>query len=87
MLQRRSSDAVAAQRRYIPKCPFFLPHGEKLVWRFSFFILFRAFAPIGLQKTNAASGGGVSANEYSCAHGAQINYGDLSPYLTSVHSN
>ncbi len=26
--------------------------------------------------------GGVSANEYSCAHGAQINVGDLSPYLT-----
>jgi hypothetical protein len=25
---------------------------------------------------------GVSANEYSCAHGAQINFGDLSPYLT-----
>jgi hypothetical protein len=26
----------------------------------------------------------VSANEYSCVHGAQINYGDLSPYLTFV---
>jgi hypothetical protein len=25
---------------------------------------------------------GVSANEYSCAHGAQINSGDLTPYLT-----
>jgi hypothetical protein len=25
---------------------------------------------------------GVSANEYSCAHGAQINFGDLTPYLT-----
>ncbi len=22
------------------------------------------------------------ANEYSCAHGAQINFGDLAPYLT-----
>ncbi len=22
------------------------------------------------------------ANEYSCAHGAQINFGDLTPYLT-----
>jgi hypothetical protein len=22
----------------------------------------------------------VSANEYSCAHGAQINFGDLTPY-------
>ncbi len=27
-------------------------------------------------------GCGVSANEYSCAHGAQINFGDLTPYLT-----
>ncbi len=27
-------------------------------------------------------GCGVSANEYSCAHGAQINVGDLTPYLT-----
>jgi hypothetical protein len=25
---------------------------------------------------------GVSANEYSCAQGAQINCGDLTPYLT-----
>ncbi len=25
---------------------------------------------------------GVSANEYSCAHGAQKNFGDLTPYLT-----
>ncbi len=25
---------------------------------------------------------GVSANEYSCTHGAQINFGDLTPYLT-----
>jgi len=25
---------------------------------------------------------GASANEYSCAHGAQINFGDLTPYLT-----
>jgi hypothetical protein len=25
---------------------------------------------------------GVSANEYSCAHGAQINFGDLTLYLT-----
>ncbi len=29
-------------------------------------------------------GGGVSANEYSCAHGAQINFGDLTPYITYV---
>jgi hypothetical protein len=27
---------------------------------------------------------GVSANEYSCTHGAQINFGDLIPYLTYV---
>ncbi len=25
---------------------------------------------------------GVSANEYNCAHGAQINFGDLTLYLT-----
>jgi hypothetical protein len=25
---------------------------------------------------------GVSANEYSCAHTAQINFGDLTAYLT-----
>ncbi len=25
---------------------------------------------------------GVSANEYSCAHEAQIYFGDLTPYLT-----
>jgi hypothetical protein len=25
---------------------------------------------------------GVSANEYSCAHGAQIKFGDLTPYLS-----
>jgi len=31
---------------------------------------------------NAGGGCGVSANKYSCAHGAQINFGDLSPYLT-----
>ncbi len=31
---------------------------------------------------NAAGGvGGCWANEYSCAHGAQINLGDLTPYL------
>ncbi len=32
---------------------------------------------------NAGGGGcGVSANKYSCAHGAQINFGDPTPYLT-----
>jgi hypothetical protein len=29
-------------------------------------------------------GSGITANEYSCAHGAQINFGDLAPYLTSA---
>jgi hypothetical protein len=24
----------------------------------------------------------VTANEYSCVHGAQINFGDVTPYLT-----
>ncbi len=27
-------------------------------------------------------GCGVSANEYNCAHGAQINFGELTPCLT-----
>jgi hypothetical protein len=33
-----------------------------------------------------AGGGGceVSSNEYSCAFSAQINFGDLSPYLTMI---
>jgi hypothetical protein len=38
---------------------------------------------------NAGGGGqglgrgcGVSVNEHSCAHGTQINFGDLTPYLT-----
>jgi hypothetical protein len=33
---------------------------------------------------NAGEGGscGVSANEYSCAHGAHINFEDLTPHLT-----
>jgi hypothetical protein len=35
---------------------------------------------------NAGGGGeggcGVSANAYSCEHGARINFGDLTPYLT-----
>jgi hypothetical protein len=26
-------------------------------------------------------GYGVSANEYGCSHGAQVNFGDLTPYL------
>jgi len=28
---------------------------------------------------------GALANEYSCAHGANINYGDLTPFLTYVY--
>jgi hypothetical protein len=27
-------------------------------------------------------GCGVSAKKFSCTHGAQINFGDLTPYLT-----
>jgi hypothetical protein len=30
---------------------------------------------------------GVSASEYSCTHGAQRNFGDLTPYLTYVSSH
>ncbi len=35
-------------------------------------------------KCGGRGGGGcgVSANEYSCAHEAQINFGYLTPYLT-----
>ena len=42
-----------------------------------------AIAP-SYMSPNAVGGGccGVSANEYSCAHGSQINFGDLIPYLT-----
>jgi hypothetical protein len=37
-----------------------------------------------VQYMNAGGGGGsgVSANEYSCAPGALINFGNLTPYLT-----
>jgi hypothetical protein len=34
-------------------------------------------------KARVGGGCGVSANEYSCAHGAQINFGDLTVYLTA----
>ncbi len=39
-------------------------------------------------KAGAGRGGrlGASANEYSCAHGAQINFGDLTPYFNYVMS-
>ncbi len=33
-------------------------------------------------KCRGRGGCGVSDNKYSCAHGAQINFGDLIPYLT-----
>ncbi len=36
-------------------------------------------------RPHAGGGGGscvVSANKYSYPHGAQINFGDLTPYLT-----
>ncbi len=35
-------------------------------------------------KCRGGGGVGVSANENSSAHGAQINFGDLTPYLTYV---
>jgi hypothetical protein len=39
--------------------------------------------PVALSYMSQMRGmGEVSANEYSCAHGAQINFGDLTPYLT-----
>ncbi len=31
--------------------------------------------------SGVGGGCGVSANKYSCAHGAQINFDDLTPYL------
>ncbi len=33
----------------------------------------------------AGGGCGVSANEHSCTEGAQINFGDLTPYFTCRH--
>ncbi len=36
-------------------------------------------------STNAGDGGAVSANGYSCTHGAQINFGELTPYLTYAY--
>jgi hypothetical protein len=33
-------------------------------------------------KCGGGGGCGVSANEYSCKHGAQINFGDLTPYFS-----
>jgi hypothetical protein len=35
-------------------------------------------------KSGGRGSCGVLANEYSCAHGAQINFGDLTPFLTWV---
>jgi hypothetical protein len=37
---------------------------------------------------NGGEGGrlrGLSANEYSCAHGAQVNFGNLTPYLINLY--
>ncbi len=39
-----------------------------------------------VQMRGEGTGCGVLANEYSCAHGAQINLGDLTPYLTYAHN-
>jgi hypothetical protein len=33
-------------------------------------------------REGGGGGCGVSTNEYSCAHGAQINFADLTAYLT-----
>jgi hypothetical protein len=33
-------------------------------------------------KCGGRSWGGGLTNEYNCAHGAQLNFGDLTPYLT-----
>ncbi len=35
-------------------------------------------------KAGGGGSRGVSANEYSCANGAQLNFRDLTPYLTYV---
>ncbi len=35
-----------------------------------------------MRGDGGGGGCGVSANEFSCAHGAQISFGDLTPYLT-----
>ncbi len=35
-------------------------------------------------EPKCGGGGKLSASEYSCAHGAQINCRDLTPYLTYV---
>jgi hypothetical protein len=37
-------------------------------------------------KCGGEGGCGVSANEYSFTHGAQINFGDLTPYLTYAYN-
>jgi hypothetical protein len=39
-------------------------------------------APSYISPTAGGGRGGVSANGYSCAHGDQINFGDLTQYLT-----
>ncbi len=33
-------------------------------------------------REGGGGGFGVSANEYSCAHGTQIKFEDLTPYVT-----
>jgi hypothetical protein len=41
----------------------------------------------GSQREGEGGGGGcASDNEYSCAHGAEINFGDLRPYLTYAYT-
>jgi hypothetical protein len=41
-----------------------------------------AYEPKCRGMGGGGGGCGVSANEYSCAHEAQINFGDLIPYTT-----
>jgi hypothetical protein len=57
IIQRRCSDTVAAQRRCIQKCSFFLPRGEKLVWRF---VSLQFISHISYHQSFATIGGGHS---------------------------
>jgi hypothetical protein len=43
-----------------------------------------SFRSTALQRSDSLAAGGhkeMSSNEYSCAHGAQINFGDLTLYF------
>ncbi len=45
-------------------------------------IVFSYMSPNAGEGGEGVVAGSQPANEYSCAHGAQINFGDLTPYLT-----